>query len=630
MPAQIEEAKAGPRKPPPPLKERTPRPAEVTEVLTPSAEGRKAATGEDAHAEARPEAPGLEPAKSANADGPVETPAAQKASTKGSTPLSLQTKTAELEAVKEPTTHTNGAATPEEAKAIAALRRQNRTLELDAPESVKTEPRPPSVVEAERKLSEERTEPIGKTLLDAKTLLAQSRTEETNDTITVTVRSDRAVASIETSSRRADSTASKKSKAKSKSQDDSKSSAEAASLALARPLDAIRAERAIEIPRRSLIAASFIWMLGLVGFFFVGRVTGFRAASVDVLARGVVGAFAIPSADKNPGKSTAAASEPKPCWVVRQPVKWANEAYKSVPFDMHAGTDGRMSVGFAASEKDAVGISVDPKSGKFEEKYREKVEDVIARVSPWTSAEKGFVVSKKSEKIAVSVDVSPPFVVFFDKTQISVADSLDAAGSPAFDLAGDGATAAEQVIEAGAGGYFITLRQGASVFGGYLTKERTKGTGLSAVSGAGGKGGKPKSGWNGQEVAVTFAEKPEGAGNYELRVGRAATGTVPETTVAVPIPEGGPGGDAIAPDIVGLSGGRWLLMWTEGSEGTRAIRAQTYSSSFEAIGDPIALSPPAGDFGQAVLGTVGSYTLVVFLQRGAEAFELWGAVLRCE
>ena len=95
------------------------------------------------------------------------------------------------------------------------------------------------------------------------------------------------------------------------------------------------------------------------------------------------------------------------------------------------------------------------------------------------------------------------------------------------------------------------------------------------------------------------------------------------------MPEGGPGGRKIAPDIVGLADGRWLVMWTEGPAGGSAIRALTLSKDFQPIGDPIALSPPAGNFGQAVLEAVGDYTTVVFLQAGDEGFELWGAVLRC-
>ncbi len=129
---------------------------------------------------------------------------------------------------------------------------------------------------------------------------------------------------------------------------------------------------------------------------------------------------------------------------------------------------------------------------------------------------------------------------------------------------------------------------------------------------------------------MVFADKPgeKDDAHWQIRIGRAPIGQVPETTEEVSLPEGGPGGDAIAPDIIGLSDGRWLLMWTEGTSGERSILAQTYDKQFAPLGDPIALSPPAGSFGQAVLGVVGTYTTVAFLQAADEGFEMWGAVLQ--
>ena len=97
----------------------------------------------------------------------------------------------------------------------------------------------------------------------------------------------------------------------------------------------------------------------------------------------------------------------------------------------------------------------------------------------------------------------------------------------------------------------------------------------------------------------------------------------------IPLPRGGPGGDAFAPDIAGLADGRWLLMWTEGASGSRAVRAQTLTPDFQPLGDPIALSPPAGNFGQGVIGVVGGHAATVFLSKGSSSYELWGAVLQC-
>jgi hypothetical protein len=150
---------------------------------------------------------------------------------------------------------------------------------------------------------------------------------------------------------------------------------------------------------------------------------------------------------------------------------------------------------------------------------------------------------------------------------------------------------------------------------------------MPQVVGSGGVVGKPSSGWNGREVAVIFADRPAGSARWEIRVGHAPFGKLPASTEVIPLPEGGPGGDAFAPDIAGLADGRWVLIWTEGPPGSRAMRAQTLGSDFKPVGDPIALSPPAGNFGQGILGVAESYVGAVFLSRPAASYELWGVIL---
>ncbi len=59
------------------------------------------------------------------------------------------------------------------------------------------------------------------------------------------------------------------------------------------------------------------------------------------------------------------------------------------------------------------------------------------------------------------------------------------------------------------------------------------------------------------------------------------------------------------------------------------MRAQTLAPDFSPVGDPIALSPPAGNFGQGAIGVVGGHAAMVFLSKGSSSYELWGAVLQC-
>jgi hypothetical protein len=294
--------------------------------------------------------------------------------------------------------------------------------------------------------------------------------------------------------------------------------------------------------------------------------------------------------------------------------------------------EGEMALlGFAQGDHEGVGLKIDPKTGKFEETFRLKVDSDIVRVAP-TGTTDGFFVGVKAEKTIVPASAKSPRFIVIEQGAISAADAPDGSGaSSLWTLDGEGEISAETVQRVNDDTFFLTFRRGNEVMGGYFGADKTAKGSLVRVTGSGGKVGKPRGGSNGTEVAVVFADKPaeKEDSHWEIRIGRAAIGQVPETTEEVSIPEGGPGGDVIAPDIIGMSDGRWLLMWTEGQSGERSILAQTYDKHFAPIGDPIALSPPAGSFGQAVLGVVGTYTTVAFLQAADEGFELWGAVLQC-
>jgi hypothetical protein len=323
----------------------------------------------------------------------------------------------------------------------------------------------------------------------------------------------------------------------------------------------------------------------------------------------------------------------KPCWVSRQPAMWANKADKNIPFDLFSPRAGMFALGYAADESTAFGLEINAASGEVIERFSTQSEAEIKRVTP-TPGEPAFTVLTDVEggslKPLARVPDVKPFFIGARGSSVALATSLTEASSVLWPLEGEGAPIAARVQITGEQGYAVILRLEKTIWGGFLDRDRRPLGSLTQVVGSGGAvGKKPMSGWNGKQLAVVFSDRPSGGERYEMRVGLSPAGSIPSSSAVIPLPKGGPGGDVFTPDIAGLPDGRWVLVWTEGSSGSRAVRAQTLAPDLTPLGDPIALSPPAGDFGQGVLGVTEGYTSVVFLSRGRGSYELWGAMLQC-
>jgi len=189
---------------------------------------------------------------------------------------------------------------------------------------------------------------------------------------------------------------------------------------------------------------------------------------------------------------------------------------------------------------------------------------------------------------------------------------------------------AARVLASGPSSYALVFRRSGGILAGYIGEGRKPDGLLSVVAGSGGSVGRPALGVGKREISIVFGDRQNNDAPWEIRVGHAPLGKMPRDTMVVPLPKGGPGGDAFAPDVAGTSDGRWVLVWTEGKSGAYAVRAQTFGADWKPLGDPIAISPPAGNFGQAVVGVAGNYVTTMFLSRASSgSYELWGAVLQC-
>lgn len=381
---------------------------------------------------------------------------------------------------------------------------------------------------------------------------------------------------------------------------------------------------AVTVPVSSLIGLCGAAVLMSVVAFFAGRRSVMAARQPPVgTARTALGAA-------QDAARSAIPVPPKPCWVARQPQPWAPLVAKSIPFEVTATKGGKLVVGYAKSPMEAVGLEIDPATGERSERFSNREAADIVSISPVEERFTVLTAAQQAIRSPVSVPGPRSFVVGLANGALVAADAPDAAPSPLWPVQGDEPLEAPRALAAGSGGYAVAFRREKAVWAGWLDAERRPVGELTRVTGSGGSIGKPSLGWNERALAVVFADRPAD-GRWEIRAGQAAPGTIPRSTQVIPLPSGGPGGDAFAPDIAGLGDGRWLLVWTEGPPGSRAMRAQTLAADFSPIGDPIALSPPAGNFGQGVLGVSSrsGYVGVVFLSKPAASYELWGVILQC-
>jgi hypothetical protein len=382
-----------------------------------------------------------------------------------------------------------------------------------------------------------------------------------------------------------------------------------------------------QLPLNALLMSGALLITMVIGAFFVGRCSVKSGSKDAPTARAGIGIAVKAIQEKLPGP-------PKPCWVAKQPTRYAPVVSKSIPFDLLALTTGKVAIGYAKSDDEAVGIEITPSTGQVDEDYVDKAQSEIARVTP---TGKGFFISTVeppgSLRSLIPISAEKPFYLGISEKHIAISDQPSGVATRIWPLADDPPPGGFHVLTMNNRSIVVALRTGPSrqrkVLAGMIGADRKAVTNLVNVPGSGGQASEPMLGSNGREVAVVFADQAGESGPLKVRIGHAPIGKIPGATTVFETPGGGPGGDANHPAIAGLPDGRWVMMWTEGSSGFRAVRAQTFGSNFTAVGDPIVLSPPSGNFGQGMLGVVGNYVSVVFVQRGRSTYELWGSVLQC-
>jgi len=299
-----------------------------------------------------------------------------------------------------------------------------------------------------------------------------------------------------------------------------------------------------------------------------------------------------------------------------------------------------LAIGFAPTEHDAIAVRVDPTSLSATTTAKARSKGAIRRVTPILDAKGGLSLvadaDRKGDRLQGrrTVLVDPPLQVGAAGGHLSWAR---VGGPPAGDLwpldEGERVEALRGVPDAGGDGTIaLAFRRGGAVWMGTATGPSgpTPKGALSRVDGLGTAVGSPAVAIGGGVVMVAWSDRASTDDPWRLRWVSFSAGDAPGTPVSFTPPLGGKGEQAMSPSVTALSGGRFLLLWTEGPASGHDLRGLTLTSDGKPLGAPLAISSPgvnAGQ-GQAAVNQSGQ-GIISYLESGSSGFQVAATSITC-
>jgi len=295
----------------------------------------------------------------------------------------------------------------------------------------------------------------------------------------------------------------------------------------------------------------------------------------------------------------------------------------------------RIALGYADSLYDAVGLDIDPHTLDARVPLsRMGVTPVNGVVPLAASGALRFAIDRNDAGLssAHTIAATIPFRIGYANGSLS---RLAPGGSPHpvwSGLArGKQPTGLRAASIAGVG-HAITFRLGSDrgqVMVGWLDPDGAGKSALRAIDISAAAVGTPFIAASGDSIAVAVAARADELSPWGIRIATADAGKLPVAAHYFAVPKGGPGHDAFAPTLAGLTQGRWLLQWTEGTRRAHVVRAQTLDSSLAPLGAAVTLSPRGADAGQGVVQASGGQAAGFYLVKGRHGYQLWATSLDC-
>lgn len=367
-----------------------------------------------------------------------------------------------------------------------------------------------------------------------------------------------------------------------------------------------------------------VGVLGVLGAAAVGGLLFFKpwekALEAQPSAKPVVSASAAPVVQLPPIK----------CSISKDATRLSPSVQVSVPPYVAPAGGSKIAIGFAATDVAGLGLMVDLATLETEQAFSAPSGRKLIGVVPVPSEKDRFVADREGGALKVphTIDQDPNFTVGFSGSGYA---RLPRGGTPDELWAN---VENEKATEARVGsvkglGHALTFRTAGKVRVGWLGPKGLKKSELGVIE-TEGRAGTPTIAAGDKGILVTFAAKAGDDGPWVVKLASAKHGELPKSAQTFEMPSGGPGGDAIAPVAEGLPGGRWLLQWTEGSSGERAVRVQVLGEDLAPMGEALRVSAAGKEAGQGVLAVAGEKAASFQLVKADKGYELWATALSCK
>jgi hypothetical protein len=404
--------------------------------------------------------------------------------------------------------------------------------------------------------------------------------------------------------------------------------------------------RELEVPRRRKLLIPITAAAGAAGLLLgvvLVSVRGSQQSDVpEDPAAASSGAGAAAGGSEAPAASVALPADPaaeppnlRPCTYAGLRKRLVVGASKDVPLEMWGSQDSpNVAVGFGTATGMALGFVLDLRTMTPQRAFSKKSTAPLRRVVPAPSSDGvDFHVDVDNPSMLLrhqlSVPTRPGVRLGTFKQALTVATDDTSVPEILWQLPSNEPAEAMRAVAVPGKGLAVVFRRGQAIRLGWVDEAR-KGQGdLHTVPGSGKRVGAPSIGWNGREALIAFADQPSSSQPWSIRMARVPFGRAPASSFEWQVPAGGPGGAAMAPSVLGLKDGRWLVVWTEGKSGGRDVRVQTYSSILDATGDAFTVSQPGASAGQGVAAVGSQGGAVTYLSIVGQRFEVWGASISC-